>query len=342
MAPQPVTPERILQFAWGFAPPLMLEAAIRHRVFDVLDDGAKTLEDVSRETGASVRGLSALMTGLAAFDFVSKDGELYSLTPESAAFLVSHKPAFQGGLLRQMSAQIIPGWLHLNNCIESGQPVTQVNDEAEGGAFFEDLVQSLFALNYAAAQVLAAHLKLEGAKAEGAGLEGDAPIRVLDLAAGSGVWGIALAQSSPQVHITVVDWEQVLPIARCNAEKFGLSERLDTIAGDIADVPFGDGFAVATLGHILHSEGRQRSRALLKKTFEALSPGGTIAIAEFLVNEERSGPPSGAIFAVNMLLHTKEGDAYSFEEISEWLLETGFENPRLLPAPAPSPLVLAT
>jgi hypothetical protein len=99
---------------------------------------------------------------------------------------------------------------------------------------------------------------------------------------------------------------------------------------------------VATLGHILHSEGEARSKALLKKTFHALASGGTIAVAEFLVNADRTGPMSGLSFAVNMLVNTDCGDTFSFEEISAWLGEAGFVNARTLATHGPSPLILAT
>ena len=104
----------------------------------------------------------------------------------------------------------------------------------------------------------------------------------------------------------------------------------------------GKNYQVATLGHILHSEGRARSRKLLKRTFDALAPGGTIAIMEFLVNHDRTEPVIGLLFAVNMLVNTEDGDTFSFEEISGWLREAGFTKPRLLKVPAVSPLVLAT
>ena len=124
--------------------------------------------------------------------------------------------------------------------------------------------------------------------------------------------------------------------------RFGLSERFSFIASDLQQADFGSGYTVATLGHILHSEGRERSRALIKKTFDALSSGGTIAIAEFLVNEDRTGPVNALFFAVNMLVNTDSGDTFSFEEISQWLKEAGFTNSRTLDAPGPSPLILAT
>ncbi len=107
------------------------------------------------------------------------------------------------------------------------------------------------------------------------------------------------------------------------AERFGVGDRLTTVAGDLLEVDFGSGHKVATLGHILHSEGVERCRALLRRSHEALAPGGTIAIAEFLVDADRRGPMSGLIFAVNMLVNTEAGGTYSFDEIADWLTEVG-------------------
>jgi ubiquinone/menaquinone biosynthesis C-methylase UbiE len=153
------------------------------------------------------------------------------------------------------------------------------------------------------------------------------PVSVLDLAAGSGVWGIALAQSSNQVRVTAVDWPAVIPVTRKTVARFGVADRFAFSEGDLEQADFGGGHNVATLGHILHSEGAVRSKALLAKTFNALAPGGTIAIAEFLVNADRTGPLGGLIFGVNMLVNTDSGDTFSFEEISGWLSEAGFVDP---------------
>jgi precorrin-6B methylase 2 len=328
----PVTPERIMQFAWGYVPPLVLEAAVRNRVFDVLDGGPKSLSQVSQETGASERGLAAVMNVLVGLELLAKDKQgLYSLTPESSTFLVSTKPAFHGGLLRHGSQQLIPRWLHLNEIVETGKPAASVNEQGAGSDFFQQFVNDILPLSYPAAQVLSRHLVGNGKEA-----------KVLDLAAGSGVWGIAMAQASDKVTVTAVDWPDVLSTTRKTVARFGVAERFTFVAGDLLQADFGSGHTVATLGHILHSEGRERSRELLKKTFPALAPGGIIAIAEFLVNAERTGPLNALTFAVNMLVNTDAGDTYSFEEISGWLKDAGFVNARTLDAPGPSPLVLAT
>lgn len=330
----PVTPERILQLAWGYAIPLVLEAAIHHRVFDVLDGASMTLDELTRATGASRRGLSAIVNMLVGLEFLHKDpAGKFSLTPESAAFLVSTKPSFQGGILRHTSTQLMPNWLQLNQVVATGRPALSVNQENAGGEFFKDFVNDLFPMSYSFARRLAEHLNLGAA---------DGQVSVLDLAAGSGVWSVALAQSGRNVRVTAVDWPEVIPVTRSSVVRLGLAEQYSFSEGDLLNADFGSNHNVATLGHILHSEGMGRSKKLLKKTFDALAPGGTIAIAEFLVNPDRTGPMQGLIFAVNMLVATDDGDTWSFEEIAEWLLEAGFTHARKLEVHGPSPLILAT
>jgi ubiquinone/menaquinone biosynthesis C-methylase UbiE len=274
------------------------------------------------------------MNVLVGLNFLAKDGHgAYSLTPESETFLVSTKPGFLGGLIRHGSQHLMPKWLSLNQVVATGQPAAAVNQQDAGTDFFQEFVNDIFPLSYPAAKALARHIAA-----------GDAsqPVHVLDLAAGSGVWGIAVAQSSPLVQVTAVDWPGVIPVTQKTVARFGLAEQFSYVEGDLMDANFGSGYNLATLGHILHSEGIERSRALLAKTFAALAPGGTIAIAEFLVNADRTGPVGALFFAVNMLVNTDRGDTYSFEEIADWLTEAGFTNPRTLEAPGPSPLILAT
>lgn len=333
-ASAPVTPERIFQFAWGYAPPLVLEAAIRHRVFDVLDSGPMSLHQIHEATGASERGLTAILNFLVGLDFLRKDPEgNYSLAPESAAFLVSTKPGFQGGIIRHTSEQLLPNWLQLNRVVATGTPAISVNQQGPGSEFFHQFVNDIFPMSYSVAQELAGHLSLKDAS----GL-----VSVLDLAAGSGVWGIALAQSCEQVQVTAVDWPAVIPVTRATVDRFGLTDRFTFSEGDLREADFGSEHNIATLGHILHSEGVERSKALLQKTFLALAPGGIIAIAEFLVNADRTGPLNGLTFAINMLVNTDCGDTFSFKEISSWLTEAGFLDARTLPTHGPSPLILAT
>ena len=333
---KPVTPERIMQLAWAYAPPLIIGAAIENKVFDELDKCPATADELSKRTKASVRGLTSLLDALVALQLATKDSkqqQRYGLTPESAAFLVTTKPSFQGGIFKHIAAHLIPAWLELGEIVRTGKPSRQVNSNDGGAEFFEGFVEDIFPMSYGATKVLAGNLKLDSVTKT---------TRVLDIASGSGVWGIGLAQANKQVEVTAVDWERVLGVTKRVATKHGVGGQFKYIAGDICKVDLGRGHDIATLGHILHSEGPEHSRLLIKRVFDALAPGGTIAIAEFVANDDRTGPMNAMIFAVNMLVNTDEGNAFTFGQISGWLRDTGFENVRQLEAPAPSPLILAT
>ena len=322
-----------MQMAWGYAAPLILEAAVDCRVFDLLEESPKTVQELAAASGASVRGLTAILNALVGLDLLARSGKRYTLTPESAAFLVSSKPAYYGAFFRHMCRQLMPHWLQLTKAVRTGRPVVAGNQEAAGADFFAEFVEALFPLGFKAAQVLGEALGIPRATS---------PVSVLDIGAGSGVWGIALALQSPRVTVQAVDWPGVIKVTKKVAKRHGVQDRIKATPGDLLQADFGRGHQVATIGHILHSEGRERSRRLLQKTFAALAPGGTVAIAEFLANDERTGPPTPLIFAVNMLAMTDDGDTFTFSEISQWLEQAGFKKPRLLEAPAPSPLVLAT
>jgi ubiquinone/menaquinone biosynthesis C-methylase UbiE len=329
-----VSPERIMQFAFGFAPPLIIESGVRYGIFDTLVNESKNVEQIASETKTSPRGISILLNALVGLQLLAKDSSgKYSLTPESATFLVSTKPGYLGGFYKHTSTQLIPKWLPLYDIVRTGRPSAPVNQEGDGTTFFEQFVEDIFPVSYPVAQHLADHLGVP---------QTQKPISILDLAAGSGVWGIGIAKKSPHVRVTAVDWEGVIPVTKRMAEKFGVKDRFQFISGDLMESDFGKDHSIATLGHIIHSEGEKRSKELLKKTYKALASGGTIAISEWLVNDNRTEPLPALIFAVNMLVNTEQGDTFSFNEISQWLLEAGFINPRTLEGPGVSPLILAT
>jgi len=329
-----VTPERLMELSFAYAPPLIISAGVSNKVFDSLEGGAKTPGQVAEETGASARALGILMNALVGLGLLKKDRQgKYSLTPESAAFLLSKKPGTHAGFFGTIAPQLISRWLRLSDIVREGRPAVAVNQETEGTEFFSQLVENIIPMSYPPAQKLGDHLKLAKAKNE---------IHVLDLGAGSGIWGIALAQKSPRVQVTAVDWTGMIPTTKRITQKFGVADRFSYVEGDMLEANFGSGYDIAILGHILHSEGEDRSRRLLKKIFRALKSGGTIAIAEWLVNDDRTKPLPSLMFAVQMLVNTEKGDTFSFNQIKNWLEEAGFKKVRKLEAPGPSPLVLAT
>jgi len=331
--PPDVTPERLMQLSFAYGPPLIIGAACANNIFDALASGPKTTTEVSKQTGASERGVRILMNALVGLELLRKEGDRYALTPESETFLVSNKPGSLAGFYPMSMRRLIPHWLELDQIVRSGRPSEARNQEKQGTDFFSDLVENIIPMSYPQARALADHLRIA---------ETSAPLRVLDVAAGSGIWGIVLAQKSPKVEVTAVDWAGMIPTTKRITHKFGVSGQFKYIEGDIGAVNFGTGYDLATLGHILHSEGAERSQHLLQKTLGALKSGGTIAIAEWLVNDQRTESLPSLMFAVQMLVNTEHGDTFSFNEIKGWLEKAGFKDVRTLDAPGPSPLILAT
>jgi ubiquinone/menaquinone biosynthesis C-methylase UbiE len=330
----PVTPQRITEMAWGFAPMLMLQAAIKNGVFDVLSAGPKTFDEIVAGTQCSRRGIVALVEALVGFGLLNRRKDRFGLAPDAAAFMVSSKPGYLGGLVKHFAAQLLDNWRQLPEVVRTGKPATMVDHEDQGAEFFSKFVEDLFNMSFPAAEALAEELAKKPAAHDGR-------FKILDIAAGSGVWSIPLAKRMTDAHITAVDFAKVLPVTRSVAERHQLGDRLSTIEGDIQSVDFGGGFHVATLGHILHSEGEAKSRRLLKKVYDALAPGGVIAIAEFIPDDDRNGPPYPLLFAVNMLVNTEDGDTFSFKQMSGWLKEIGFKRIRKVEVPSPSPIIVA-
>jgi ubiquinone/menaquinone biosynthesis C-methylase UbiE len=330
---QHLTPQRIIQMGWAFVLPLAIESAVRYHFFDVLDGKSLTLTQVCKQTHCSERGAVAVMDLLVSVELLSKDKDgKYTLTPESATFLVSGKPFFHGGFFRHLSQNLMPSFLQLDSAVRTGIPVRSVDDKAEGESFFKSFVEDLMPMNFPAAQAVAREL-LAHRQAE--------TTRILDLAAGSGVWGVTISDAFPKATLTAVDLPAVLEVTRSVVQRFNLDGRYTDIAGDLLEVDFGRGYSVAILGHILHSEGEERGRRLLSNTYSAMERGGTIVIPEFLLDDDRTTPTHSAIFNVNMLVNTSHGRSFTLGELREWLEELGFRNIRTLEVPAPSPVILA-
>ncbi len=169
------------------------------------------------------------------------------------------------------------------------------------------------------------------------------PIRILDIAAGHGLFGITVAQRNPRAQIYPVDWANVIAVAREHALQFGVLDRWHPIEGSAFDVAFGQEYDLALVTNFLHHFGWDDNVALMRRVKAALKPGGRAAILEFAVSEDRLTPPQAGEFALTMLVNTQKGDAYSVSEIDRMCREAGFTSTlsRAM-APMPQTIMVAT
>jgi ubiquinone/menaquinone biosynthesis C-methylase UbiE len=309
-------PAPLMQMSFSYAASRILSTAVQLDVFSKIAAGAQTAAEIARATNASERGTRMLLDALRGFELLAKHKDAYALSPMAAKFLVRDSPDYVGAMLEDDSHW--EGWSKLAEAVRTGKPMHAVFDPAEAERFFSVLTRSLHVQNRLPSQRLAKTLGV-GTKHQG--------LRVLDVGCGSGVWGIAIAEADSQARVIAQDLPKVLEQTRKYLERHKVTSQYDFLPGDLHKValPAGE-YDVALLGHIVHGESAAVARDLFKRLYQALKPGGRLAIIDMIPNDERSGPPFPLIFALNMLVHTDAGDTYTFNEYRDWLREAGFSS----------------
>jgi SAM-dependent methyltransferase len=293
-----------------------LKAAIELDVFSKIAEGNTTVAAIAQACGASARGIRILCDYLCMMEFLQKDGEEYRLTKDSAVFLDRRSPAYLGGVTEfLLSPELTAGFKDLAATVRKGGTV--VSDE--GTVAPENPIWVKFARAMAPMMAMPAQLI--------AGLvdpDADKKLKILDIAAGHGLFGLGFATRNPQVEVTALDWANVLDVAKENAERAGVSDRYSTIPGSAFDADFGSGYDIVLLTNFLHHFDPPTNEKLLRKVHASLNDGGRAVTLEFVPNDDRISPPESAGFALVMLGGTPSGDAYTFREIEQMCTNAGF------------------
>ena len=253
---------------------------------------------------------------LTTMEMLTKEGDHYALTLDSSVFLDKRSPAYLGGATEFLcSPMLTEGFRHMTEAVRKGGTAI----EGEGTIGPEHPIWVKFARGMAAMMAMPAQLmaKLVDPNA-------DQKLKILDIAAGHGLFGIAFATQNKQAEVTALDWKAVLEVAKENAEKAGVSDRYSTIEGSAFDVEFGSGYDLVLLTNFLHHFDPPTCETLLRKVRAALADGGRAVTLEFVPNEDRVTPPEVAAFSMVMLVGTPSGDAYTFAELERMCANAGF------------------
>ncbi|HSW49713.1 MAG TPA: methyltransferase, partial [Bryobacteraceae bacterium] len=222
-------------------------------------------------------------------------------------------------------------WGHLTEAVRTGRPYLPIEQKDVAEDFFPKLIRSLHVVHSEPAR-RAAEILREG--------NGHA-LRVLDVAAGSGIWGIAIAEACTAAHVTAHDFPAVLDTTREFVARHQLEHRFDFQPGDLKTVDFGEArYDLAILGNIVHSEGERSSRDLMRRMHRALAPDGRLVIIEMVPDDARTGPPFPLIFALNMLVNTETGGTYTLAEFTRWLTDVGFHRVEAHDIGSHSPMII--
>lgn len=349
----------ILEGSWAIQ---VLKSAVDLGIFESLSEGPLSAALIAKRQALQVEGTRLIadsLVGLNLLDRADLNGHVrsteavYELNMTSQAYLISESPLFIGMYLKQHD-ELDKMWRGLRDTIRTGMPVMAVNEDDKAQEIFPHLAEAIVPLNYCIAADVVKYLKernhsakkrqspkkvaLEDHCENDANGENSAlsamnalntkkALNILDLAAGSAVWSIPFAQDNRDNHVAALDFPAVLAVTRKITERFEVANQYTEVPGNWRDIKLSPGlYDVVILGHILHSEGLEMSKKLLAYCAAALKDGGTLVIAEFMPNQERTAPLYPLMFGLNMYLATANGCVFSFDEITSLCRAAGFSD----------------
>lgn len=312
----PPSPEHIFQTLNAYQRAAALKGAIELELFTAIAEGANTVAAIAARCHTSERGTRILCDYLVINDFLTKADNTYNLTRDSAVFLNRHSPAYLGGVTRFLNSP------HLINAFHDVAETVRRGTTIMGGEgamepehpMWVDFARAMMPMMAPSAEEIAT--LLEADKGE--------QCKVLDLAAGHGIFGVAIARRNPQAEVTALDWPSVLAVALENAQTAGVADRYDTLPGSAFEVAYGADYDVVLITNFFHHFDPPTCEKLMQKAHAALKPGGCAVTLEFVPNDDRITPPGQAAFSLTMLGTTAAGDAYTFVEYERMFRNAGF------------------
>ena len=312
----------------------VLNSAIELGIFSVCQ-GGMTSDQVAGKLSIDRKGARLLLDALVSMELLVRDKTTYKPTELASTYLVEGSPLYLGSYILD-KGELDQSWGQLTNVVRTGKPHKRVNDPQAGQKFFVELVKMIYPLNYTTAQLLADHLDVQSWTGK---------VKVLDLAAGSGVWSLPMACANRSVEVDALDLAPIIEVTREYATRHGAESQYKYLEGRWQDIELAAGhYDIIILGHILHAEGKELSQRLLEHCARALKPGGKLVVAEFISNDEETGPVFPRLFALNMLIMTENGCVFTQTELKNMLQAAGLPKVQRLDLPywgAESPLMIA-
>ena len=311
---QQPTPERFFNSINAYEQTEAMKAALELEIFTAIAEGNTTAATIAKRCGAAERGARTLCDFLTIHGFLTKEGAQYALAADSALFLNRHSAAYIGTAIEfLLTPRLREGHARLTEAVRRGGTALGEGTLEPENPDWVKFAQAMMPLMHMPAEIMAAELR-KGGEAH----------KVLDIAAGHGIFGISVAKQNPAARIYAADWKNVLEVARANAQAMGVADRYHLLPGSAFETDFGSGYDLMLITNFLHHFDLPTCTTFMRKVHAALKPGGRAAIAELIPNPDRVTPPTAAAFSVMMLATTPTGDAYTFAELEGISKTAGF------------------
>lgn len=310
------TPEHIFNTLNAYQQTIALRTAIELEVFSAVADGASDAATLAKKTGAAERGIRTLCDYLTIQNFLTKQDGRYALTQDSSIFLNKRSPAYMGAIAGFLTNDhLMKKFSSLTDAVKKGGSAAGHGDNQEpNDEMWVTFARSMAPLTGTSAAFIAQLTGMQQGKS----------CRILDIAAGHGMYGITMAKQNPNAEVTAADWPNVLEVAKENARSAGIGDRFKTRPGSAFETELGEGYDYVLLTNIFHHFDHATCEKLMKRVHAALKPGGQAITLEFVPNEDRITPPTPAMFSLVMLATTDSGDAYTLSEYEKMFRNAGF------------------
>jgi len=317
-------PDRLDQMIRGYMPSRCILTALELDIFTAVGDGGNA-EQIGRKINANARSVGMLLNALAALGLLSKSGDDYKNTPESARFFVQgSKDNHRNGLLH--TANMWRRWSTLTDAVRTGTRIPIDGDDTP--EWTRNFIAGMQRSAKDRAPLVVKAIGTTGVR------------RILDLGGGSGAYSIAFAKTSPDVRCEILDVPEVVPLTTEYVSQADVSAQVGVRAGDMLQDDFGSGYDIIMLNAICHMFSEQQNREIFRRARQALAPNGRLVVQDFILNPDKTGPQHAALFALNMLVATDAGASYSEPEYTQWMKAAGFTNLSRINLPGPSGLIV--
>ena len=330
------TPERIFQTINALHSSAALKGTLELGLFTALGSESKTAESLSKTLDGPEKGVRVLCDFLVIGGLLQKEGAVYRSSPDAALFLDENSPAYFGSACRFMlGAEMFDNFSDVAGAVRKGGTLL----DGQGTVEPDNPLWVVFARSMGPLMKLSAGFIADLVMRD---IAMDKPFRVLDVAAGHGLFGIEIATRHPQAEVVALDWVAVLDVASENAEKAGVTDRHTRLPGSAFDVDFGERYDLVLLTNFLHHFDVATCTDLFRKVHRSLNDGGRVVTLEFIPNEDRVSPPEQASFSLTMLVTTASGDAYTFKQLESMAADAGFAKSELVRMHGPPQAVVVS
>lgn len=325
------TSDRIMRLITGYWATGIVGAAASHSVFTHLAAGAADADELAARAGISPRGAQAVLDGLVSVGLVEVADGGYRNSADAAAFLVEGQPTCLSGFAKVKLGHMA-ALADLPEVVRVGGPLSDAVVEVADNPHWETLVQALAAQSAPVAETAASVLRVAEA----------GEISILDIGGGSGIYSATWLGMNPAARSTQLDWAPINAIARRLLAERGVADRFTCIDGDFHTTGFGSSaHDIVVYSNIAHQEGPEDNVAIFAKARGALKPGGTLVVSDYVVDDDRGGPPYPLTFTAEMLLKSKHGATWRRADYQAWLAKAGFQDVSFQPTPSPTTLIFA-